>query len=1706
MLLIVVAFMTILVSPSKAAYFPNGDFLLSADMQKAGMIKFDAAAFVTCINDFPESLMYECEDETCVEIIGEGIRNNLPNTISIPDPGSVEIIYLEALFNDGAPSTVTFSSSAGQSVSIPRRPLLGSCTGYSYRACFNPASSVTITAGNASEAEAFILYVIRSGGACTGQTSSGTFTETCIFRDTLDFTLDIPVTNTDKDIKVEVPLSELTEDGRPAIVEITACGVTNSTTVTGSDPALGSSLNIVDVMLSGVPGSCTEVMVEVQSPSNPTGQSLYVSGIVATFVSCDVCEIEVDQFAESACNDNGTPNDPSDDYFTIEIEASNNVPGPSNQYEVVYNGQVLATGNYGSSVTVGNPPNPPFAADGVSTYEIIIRDKDEPTCEKRRTTQPVECDLPHFELHKSISSIVNTSDRNFTVQYDIQVRNNGDGNGVYDLADEADFDDDINILSASYTSNAPGNPGGALNNSGNWALADDQSINGNTIHTYTLTVQVSINLEGGGGDDHYSECGEASQGNPMKGEGLYNNALLDLDDDGNAELEDDACGDLPYVIHNKTVSSVSQTGARTFDVTYKINVDNLGGAQGSYNLDDAPDFDDDIAITGASYTSTAPGNGGGVLNGSGPWNLASDQSIGGGANHMYNVTVSVEIDLSAGSGGDNVYTACEDGTPGNPRGGEGLYNKSELDIDDDGNPDEEDEACDDIPYVVHEKTVQSVSQTGSNTFRVVYEIEVENLGGVTGSYNLQDAPDFDDDLSITSASYSSTAPGNGGGVLNGNGPWTLASDQSITAGGTHTYTLTVDVELDLSTGSGGDNEYTPCEDDTPGTPKAGEGLYNKSLLDVDDDGNPDEEDEVCDDIPALSHEKTLTNISQTGPREYVVTYEIEVNNDGGVSGQYDLMDAPAFDDDIEIISTNYSTTAPGNPGGSLPGVGPWTLADDQNIASKASHLYTLNVTVEIDLSAGSGGNNIYTACESRVTGDPEAGEGLFNESRLDKNNDGIVDEVDEDCGDLPYVVHTKTVSSVSQTGARTFDVTYKINVDNLGGAQGSYNLDDAPDFDDDIAITGASYTSTAPGNGGGALNGSGPWNLASDQSIGGGANHMYNVTVSVEIDLSAGSGGDNVYTACEDGTPGNPRGGEGLYNKSELDIDDDGNPDEEDEACDDIPYVVHEKTVQSVSQTGSNTFRVVYEIEVENLGGVTGSYNLQDAPDFDDDLSITSASYSSTAPGNGGGVLNGNGPWTLASDQSITAGGTHTYTLTVDVELDLSTGSGGDNEYTPCEDDTPGTPKAGEGLYNKSLLDVDDDGNPDEEDEVCDDIPALSHEKTLTNISQTGPREYVVTYEIEVNNDGGVSGQYDLMDAPAFDDDIEIISTNYSTTAPGNPGGSLPGVGPWTLADDQNIASKASHLYTLNVTVEIDLSAGSGGNNIYTACESRVTGDPEAGEGLFNESRLDKNNDGIVDEVDEDCGDLPYVVHDKTVSSVNQTGARTFDVTYKINVDNLGGAQGSYNLDDAPDFDDDIAITGASYTSTAPGNGGGALNGNGPWNLASDQAIGGGANHMYNVTVSVEIDLSTGSGGDNVYTACEEGTPGNPRGGEGLYNKSELDIDDDGNPDEEDEACDDIPYVVHEKTVSGFTSLPDGSFEVEYEIVVRNIGGANGEYNLNDEPSYDDDVEIISASFNSTVGLNGGLPNVPPAGGWVLAQDQSICCWSTTYLYSNREG
>ncbi|RMF30988.1 MAG: hypothetical protein D6765_02425, partial [Bacteroidetes bacterium] len=257
------------------------------------------ACLVSALPPPPEDgWQFGCDAGTCVEIVGMGIKNNVPATLSITDTAAVNQVIVEATYDggSGAPTQVTFSSSAGETVTVGMQLFENSSSDRYFRAVMSPAASYTIehpVGTNAQRAESFLLYVYRE---CEKTASFGAFVHKWLYQssDTIGFT--IPTTARPRDIEIAVPLSEITDDGRIAIVRATAGSVSDSIIVNTYNQ--GNSLNLTPFTLKDVPGSVDSITIIVESP--PGGQSLFLSGAASASVFCNP-DLEVVKSADVSC-------------------------------------------------------------------------------------------------------------------------------------------------------------------------------------------------------------------------------------------------------------------------------------------------------------------------------------------------------------------------------------------------------------------------------------------------------------------------------------------------------------------------------------------------------------------------------------------------------------------------------------------------------------------------------------------------------------------------------------------------------------------------------------------------------------------------------------------------------------------------------------------------------------------------------------------------------------------------------------------------------------------------------------------------------------------------------------------------------------------------------------------------------------------------------------------------------------------------------------------------------------------------------------------------------------------------------------------------------------------------------------------------------------------------------------------------------------
>ena len=239
------------------------------------------------------------------------------------------------------------------------------------------------------------------------------------------------------------------------------------------------------------------------------------------------------------------------------------------------------------------------------------------------------------------------------------------------------------------------------------------------------------------------------------------------------------------------------------------------------------------------------------------------------------------------------------------------------------------------------------------------------------------------------------------------------------------------------------------------------------------------------------------------------------------------------------------------------------------------------------------------------------------------------------------------------------------------------------------------------------------------------------------------------------------------------------------------------------------------------------------------------------------------------------------------------------------------------------------------------------------------------------------------------------------------------------------IADGGVHVYTVTVVVSVDPTAVTPENS---DCE---IGPGESGSGFLNTIAVSSNE---VTEEAEDCEEIAGIVLDKEVDSgPTEVGENRFEVSYLVTATNNGAGDGTYTLDDEFSFGEGVDIVSAAVVNTTPGGivSDPTWNGQDQTSIVTAQPIAGGAEHVY--TVTVVVDISTGvsvRSGD-----CEVG---DAESGSGFLNHATMTVN--GDPMEA-EDCVEVPgeeELTIDKDVSASTITFGDT--LNYTVTVTNTG------------------------------------------------------------------
>jgi hypothetical protein len=237
---------------------------------------------------------FDCEDGKLVDEYGYNANCNTTTTATIPNTANIYQYVVELVYKGTNPgSSVQVTNAAGTVYTLNRSTPFGTSSNvWVYRGLITGStSSITYTNTNAKcDLQSLVVYAFRND--VNASASSGIFTNMSGYNDIQTITLTIPADQGPRDLVIEVPISELTADGRYLLLKATAGSVTNQVFLYGPNSALPGAtccLAIPTITLANVPGSVTQVVITVDTRHSQNGQSVNgQSWVIASGVNVDV--------------------------------------------------------------------------------------------------------------------------------------------------------------------------------------------------------------------------------------------------------------------------------------------------------------------------------------------------------------------------------------------------------------------------------------------------------------------------------------------------------------------------------------------------------------------------------------------------------------------------------------------------------------------------------------------------------------------------------------------------------------------------------------------------------------------------------------------------------------------------------------------------------------------------------------------------------------------------------------------------------------------------------------------------------------------------------------------------------------------------------------------------------------------------------------------------------------------------------------------------------------------------------------------------------------------------------------------------------------------------------------------------------------------------------------------------------------------------
>jgi hypothetical protein len=1169
----------------------------------------------------------------------------------------------------------------------------------------------------------------------------------------------------------------------------------------------------------------------------------------------------------------------------------------------------------------------------------------------------------------------------------------------------------------------------------------------------------------------------------------------DPDGDGpgnNSEDTEFEFGESPELGAAKRVTNITNNGDGTYTVGFEVRLENSGDV----NLSDIQVVEDLATTFGAAdawsvqsvtseeFTVNTSFDGDGDIN----LLAGTDVLLAGNEGAIY-----IEVLLTPGStltGYENSVTAS-----GTSPSGDAITDVStdgaEPDADGDGSPADDMEATPidlmEMPSAGIAKRVANITNNGDGSYSVLFEFNIENYGDVAVS-NLQVVDDLAAAFpgtctvtvdALTSDDYTVNPAYTGTGVND-----LLLGTDVLEVGDNGAILLAITVD---NCGNLGPFANTASLSGTsPGGTAVTDQSVNGSTPDPGQDGAPEE----MSDTPISFEEEAVLGLAKqvsTGPVNngdgtYTLTFEFRLENTGNI----DLSDIQLQDDLDAVFGTNCDYTIDGLSSSEFTVNPAYDGSTDINLLSGTDELKSWNSgAVYLTVTAGPCDMLGTFANSAEASGTTPTGATVMDTSQEgpepDPDGDGPGNnsedtefEFDEDA----ELGAAKRVTNITNNGDGTYTVGFEVKIENSGDV----NLSDIQVMEDLAttfgaadawsvqSITSEEFTVNT------SFDGDGDINLLSgtDILLAGNEGAIY-----IEVLLTPGStltGYENSVTAS-----GTSPSGDAITDVStdgaEPDADGDGSPADDMEATPidlmEMPSAGIAKRVANITNNGDGSYSVLFEFNIENYGDVAVS-NLQVVDNLAAAFpgtctvtvdALTSDDYTVNAAYDGVGNNN-----LLLGSDVLEVGDNGAILLAITVD---NCGNLGPFANTASLSGTsPGGAAVTDASVNGSTPDPGQDGAPEE----MSDTPISFEEEAVLGLAKqvsagpvnNGDGTYTLTFEFRLENTGNI----DLSDIQLQDDLDAVFGTNCDYTIDGLSSSEFTVNPAYDGSADINLLSGTDELKSWNSgAVYLTVTAGPCDMLGTFANSAEASGTTPTGATVMDTSQEgpepDPDGDGPgnnSEETEFEFGENGvYGVAKRVVADPipSPNGGGFFRFTYEIRVENLGDVAIS-NVQVIDDLDDTFLPEALGYTvisltseefNVNPG-----YNGSSDANmlLGTDVLQPGNEGAIY-VTVDVNPGSTLGDvSGPYLNTATATGT--SPSGA-AIEDDSDSGTDPAGTnenaPGATPGGTDDqtpVSFMVTEglglakRVVSGPINNQDGTFTLEYEIIVQNTGTVDIEF------------------------------------------------------------